>query len=77
MALCHRGRRSGAVSTGGGVALCLRGGVALWRERRSGAVTPGRRLCKLIVTAKLVKKNYVKEERKRYFRYTDNSFMCK
>ena len=51
--------------------------MALWRQRRSGAVTSGRRLCELIVTAKLVKKNYIKEERKRYTSYTEHSVMCR
>ena len=50
------------------MALCHRG-------RLSGVLTPGRRLCELIVTAKLVKKNYIKEERKTYIRYIDNRFI--
>ena len=39
-------------------------------------MTSGRRLCELIVRAKLLKKDYVKELRKRYTSYTDNRVLC-
>ena len=89
VALCHRGRRSGAVSPGEAEWHCDIGGgaVALWhRERRSGTVTSGEAEWRFdigeatlwtFVTWKLVKKNYIKEQRKRYISYTDNSVMCR